>query len=299
MSGHGEVANVERDGTTQYLMRVRSMAKSSSSGFERLARYIADNVDETVNLTMEQLAQKSGASYATIYRFCVKLGLSGYKELKARLIEEMVAPRGGHGPTAVSSIDESSDTAQILDRVFDFAASTLSDCRSILDARTVDAAVAALSNATMVLIVGQGASGVAANYAFTKLVRLGVRCSAETDGMMIATRCATLGDQDVLLAVSSSGRTSEIVSAAEAARGTGATVISISDYAVSPLAALTDISLHTTPRNANLYREVELPLMTGQIAVIDSLFSCMAVRGGSAAADVFRRTRRAIDGKRM
>ena len=280
-------------------MRVRSVANNSSTALKRLANFILSNLDETVNLTMEQLAEKSGSSYATIYRFCLKTGFSGYKEFKMRLIEDLMIERGGRELSDLPTIDEASDTEHILDRVFDFAQKTLGDCRSIIDARTLDAAVAACRAAERILIVGVGTSGIAAQYAFAKLVRLGLTCRADTDGMMIAMESAVLGERDVLLAISSSGRTADIVGAAEEAKQHGCTVICISDYAVSPLSAVSDIILHTTPRNASLFKDIEMPLLGGQIAVIDSLFSCLAVRQGSRASDVYRRTRIAADKKRL
>lgn len=281
------------------LMRVRSLARSSSTGLRRLAEHILENPDDVVNLTMEQLAEHSGASYATIYRFCLKTGFSGYKEFKMRLVEDLMVERGGRELTDIPTIDESSDTQHIIDRVFEFATSTLADCRSILNARTIDAAVAAVGKAGRILIIGEGTSGITARYAFSKLVRLGLPCHAETDGVLIAMQCAILREQDVLVAISSSGRTADVVNAAEEAKLRKATVVSISDYAVSPLASVSDVVLHTTPRNANLFRDIELPLIGGQIAVIDALFSCIAIRSGRGASEAYRHTRIAVDKKRL
>lgn len=299
MAGTPQSAKPHDTAQAGCLMRVRSIARSSSAGLQRLAKYILDNPDEVMNLTMEQLAESSGASYATIYRFCLKTGFSGYKEFKARLVEDLMVERGGRELSDIPTIDESSDTEHILDKVFDFATNTLADCRSILNARTVDAAVEAVTRARRILIVGEGTSGITARYAFSKLVRLGLPCHAETDGVLIAMQAAIMRETDLLLAISSSGRTADLVNAAEEAKLRKATVVSISDYAVSPLAAVSDIVLHTTPRNANLFRDIELPLIGGQITVIDALFSCIAVRAGTSASEAYRHTRIAVDKKRL
>ena len=286
-------------GTAGCLMQVRSLANISSAALKRLARFILNQPDQTVNLTMEELAERSGASYATIYRFCLKTGFTGYKQFKARLIEDLMIERGGRELTDLPTVDESSDTNQILDKVFDFTAKTLTDCRSIIDTATMEGAVGACLAARRILIIGSGISGIGAQYTFTKFARLGLSCHAETDGVLIGMESAVLGDGDVLLAISSTGRTVDIVTAAQDAKLRGATVVSISDYAVSPLSAVSDLCIHTTPRNASLYKDIEMPLLAGQIAVIDSLFSCMAVRAGSAAAEIYRRTSMAMDRKRL
>ena len=56
-----------------------------------------------------------------------------------------------------------------------------------------------------------------------------------------------MSDKDVLFAISSSGRTGNIIEAANLANENKVTVISLTDFAVSPLTKISDLNLHTTP----------------------------------------------------
>lgn len=54
-----------------------------------IARYIINNISEAAELNLQELAEKSNTSTGTVLRFSQqKLNLSGFSELKERLIEE-------------------------------------------------------------------------------------------------------------------------------------------------------------------------------------------------------------------
>ena len=84
----------------------------------------------------------------------------------------------------------------------------------------------------------------------------------------------------------------------EVAKARGATVISLSDFAETPLSTSAQITLFTTPRNANLYKEIEMPLLIPQIAIIDSLYSCLGTRD-DAFGSIHARTKKAADQSKL
>lgn len=54
-----------------------------------VARYILENPDKVPGMSSEELARASFTSKATVVRLSQKLGLTGYQELRLRLVEEM------------------------------------------------------------------------------------------------------------------------------------------------------------------------------------------------------------------
>ena len=102
---------------------------------------------------------------------------------------------------------------------------------------------------------------------------------------------ATLRPGDLLFAISSSGRSSDIVNCAITAQKNGVTVISLSDFAVSPLTKNSDINLFTTPRNASLFQNIDMPLVVSQITVIDALYSCCCAKFPPETAQIYQSTR--------
>ena len=57
---------------------------------KKIAKYIINNYDKVVEMTVGQLASASGSSEASVSRFCKKIGVKGFHHLKISLAKEMV-----------------------------------------------------------------------------------------------------------------------------------------------------------------------------------------------------------------
>jgi RpiR family carbohydrate utilization transcriptional regulator len=108
-----------------------------------------------------------------------------------------------------------------------------------------------------------------------------------------------LTEKDILFAISSSGRTAEIVECARMANKNNVHVISLSDFAISPLTKVSNTNLYTTPRNASLFLNIDMPLIVGQIALIDILYSCCCIRMSEKAPDLYNKTKISADAEKI
>lgn len=121
------------------------------------------------------------------------------------------------------------EIAAFIDRVAD----RLSD-------EQVGALVSALEDAyrrgAKVLVMGAGRSGLVGRAFAMRLMHLGFNVY-----VLGETITPSIGRDDVVMAISGSGRTQLIVTAAEAAKKVGAKVIAITSYPDSPLGRLADI----------------------------------------------------------
>jgi len=288
------------DGLEGYpLLKIHGSLDSLSSADRRLAEYILDNPRETIDATIEELAGRAGASYATISRFCKKLGYAGYKEFKKGLIDDVVRQKEDGITTADLNVKPGLSVDQTIGRISRFSERVLRETETFLDPDQVSAAAKAMLAASTVLFVGAGTSAITARYAYTRFWRIGIPCSAEPDPVVFTMRAATLTEADVLCAVSSSGRTASVVEAAKNARAAGSTVISISDYAISPLNRVAHITLFTTPRTANNFLATEMPLLVGQILIVDALFGVISTRAPESAGEIYRRSKDAADRSKL
>ncbi|MFW6009577.1 MAG: MurR/RpiR family transcriptional regulator [archaeon] len=97
-----------------------------------IARYIINNVNEAAELNLQELAEKSNTSTGTVLRFSQqKLNLSGFSELKERLIEEKSVNSYGK-ETEVDFEEEQSNlykniTAKILNKSFENITNIIED----------------------------------------------------------------------------------------------------------------------------------------------------------------------------
>lgn len=277
------------------ILKIRGVYASLKSAERRLADYILNNAGEVVNITMEELERRSASSYATIYRFCKKLGFSGFKELKQALVHDILQESPAPSTIEDMLIRPSMSMREIVERTFAFSSQILQDCHSMVDLPQMERAVDLLTSGGEVLFVGSGTSGVSGAYAFTKFFRLGIDCHVQSDPVLSKMKAGILGPGDVLFAISSSGRTRHALESARLAKERGATVIALTDYAVSPLSKIADVNLYTTPRNVNHHLELEMPLVIGQITIIDALQMCCISRLPDEAVEAYRITKGAAD----
>ncbi len=112
-----------------------------------------------------------------------------------------------------------------------------------LDEKETEDMVGVIQNASRVFLMGAGRSGLAARAFAMRLVQLGLTAyvigESVTPGMK---------DDDILIAVSGSGQTSSIISAAEVAKGIGSKVLAVTSYPDSLLGEVADLTVEIKGR---------------------------------------------------
>lgn len=272
-------------------LRIKGMYDSLKSAEARLADFILQNPEESINLTIQELADQSNTSYATVTRFCKKMGYSGYKDFRNGMIQDAVNHQSYEALEEDLNISLQESIETISENIYRFFIRSLEESLSILNYNLIEQAVDALTHANTICFIGTGTSGISARYAYSRFFRIGLSCVFEADATLYRMQVSTLKPGDVLFAISSSGRSSDIVKCATIARKNGVKVISLSDFAVSPLTKNSDITIFTTPRNASLFQNIDMPLVVNQITVIDVLYSSCCSRFPEEAARIYQNTR--------
>ncbi len=102
--------------------------------------------------------------------------------------------------------------------------------------QSVDLLINAYKNKKLVLVMGAGRSGLVGRAFAMRLMHLGYTVHVLGDTIAPPVR-----ENDVVVAISGSGRTKLIVTAAEAAKTVGAKILAITSYPESPLAKISDV----------------------------------------------------------
>ena len=171
-------------------------------------------------------------------------------------------------------------------------------CGVTLDRCAVAAAVERLGRAGRVEWVGVASAGLVAAEGALKLRKLGVDSIAHADGHQQVMSAALLGQGDVLIVVSHSGRTLDVLESAEAARAGGASVIAITGVTASPLARLADTVLPTVSFDTAFQVE-PMASMLAQLAMVQVLFLALLEAGGHAAVDRLARTQQVLESRHV
>jgi RpiR family carbohydrate utilization transcriptional regulator len=220
------------------LARIEGMRAQLRPSERKLADYIVDAPRKVLDLAMTELAERAGVSQPTIARFCQALGCSGFREFKIRLAQSTA--RGV--PSVYGDVLPDEPAPGVVAKVFDRTIGALIDVRNSLSADSIASAIELLAHASRIEIYGAGSSGIAAQDIQHKFFRLGIPCVAYADSHTYSISAALLSPGDVVMAISNTGRTRDIVDAARAALACDAKVIAIT-HSNSPLAQVATISL--------------------------------------------------------
>lgn len=274
--------------------RLREEKSTFRDSEEKAADYILAHSGEVVNLPITELAERIGVSEATIVRMCKKIGFHGFQELKINLAIETVSPiQAVH-----EEIAEDDDASLIMKKLVSANVRTLQATLDVLSEADLRLAVEKLHAARAIQLYGVGGSGPVAMDAAHKLMKTGKPVTAYTDTHMQAMAASLAEPDDVVVAISHSGSSRDIIDALAIAKSRRATTIGITRYARCPIDKVLDIKLGTSSCET-LYRMESTSSRIAQLVIIDALFIGICLRDPESAVHNIRVTREAIAPKRF
>ena len=110
-----------------------------------------------------------------------------------------------------------------------------------------------------------------------KFFRLGISCGWQSDSHMQAMSAALMTSRNVVVAISHSGSTKDIVESLEIAKANGATTIAIVSHRKSPVASLADIALFVHAKETG-YKPEPMSSRIAHLSVIDVLAVGVALK---------------------
>ncbi|WHP32378.1 MurR/RpiR family transcriptional regulator [Trabulsiella odontotermitis] len=213
------------------LLRLRQSVSGYSPTQQKLGEFVLHDPANVLYMTITELARESGTSEASVTRLCRALGCKGYNEFKMALALDTQQPSSGQQP------------ADEIDHIVNESVQALQDTAKLLDRALLTSAVEALHQARSVQIYGVAASAILGEYLHYKLLRLGKPAQLFSDMHRAAMNASTLSEEDLVVAISSSGSTRDLLHVVKQARKHGVCVLTLSNTSRSPLASLSDILL--------------------------------------------------------
>ena len=262
------------------LDRIKASLPSLAPAEQRVGKLVLLDPRTFASLPVTELADRAHVSKPTVVRFCRSMGYDGLSDFKLKLagtVSEGV-------PFIHRSVDVDDKTSDVLVKVIDNTVAAFlkyrNDASSHAIEKAVDALVTTYSKRGRIEFYGAGNSGIVAQDAQHKFFRLGINAIAYSDGHMQVMSASLLGPGDCVVIISNSGRTRDLMDAADIARKHGATVIVITTSG-SPLAQSGHIHLSADhPEGYDRYSPMTSRLM--HLMVIDIVATCLALRIGGA-----------------
>lgn len=226
------------------LERIEASLEALTCSEQRVAKQVLHNHRRLSGMSIGEIATAAHVSKPTVLRFCRSLGYRGFAEFKKKMADNVHASQGVRHISR--NIEVSDSTSELLLKMVDASISSLISYRKCASTRALGDAVQAICQAHerggRVFFFGAGNSCVVAKDARHKFLRLGLSSIMFDDSheqLMGATLCR---ENDVVVIISNSGRTRDMLEVASTAKRAKACIVSVT-ASDSPLEALSDIHL--------------------------------------------------------
>ena len=259
-----------------------------------IADAILANPELASGMNISQIADKSGTSVASVVRFCKTLGFKGYPEFRMALIGQLsrqIAQGTDLQLDGGITVDDSA--AEVIRKIAYADSLAIKTTAERLDVETFIKTVDAWEAASTIGIIGFASSGYVAMDLQLKLNRLGKRSVAWSDLHTALTSISLLKKGDVLVAISHSGTTLDIIDVISEFKEKGITIVLSTNALRSPATAIADLTLFTSARETTL-RSGATASRIAQLTVVDCLCVSLAQRNWSGTKAALDQSRAAV-----
>ena len=211
-----------------------------SKGQKLISNYILENYDKAAYMTASKLGKIVHVSESTVVRFAIELGFDGYPEFQHAL-QEIVRTR----LTAAQRMEVTNTLmgdGDVLSKVLLGDAEKIKRTLEDIDEAAFEEAVQHLANAKNIYILGVRASSSLAGFLAhgLRMISDNVRFVQTTSGSEMFEQIMSIGEDDVMVAISFPRYSKRLKNATSFAKHAGADVIAITDSTASPIAPSAD-----------------------------------------------------------
>ncbi|WP_411169248.1 MurR/RpiR family transcriptional regulator [Clostridium sp. MB05] len=193
-----------------------------------IADYIMQYGDEIKNINITDLAKEIGTSGATITRFAKKIGCDSFVDMKIKL---------GSNKVEVHVNDEDG----IFSYAYQYYNEVIERTKMLIDKEAIFKIVNEIKKARNIYIYGVGSSGLTGEEMMQRLLRMGFNVHCISDSHMMIINSSIVSEHDLVIGISISGETEEVIHALKISRENGAKIVSITSFEGSSISKYSDI----------------------------------------------------------
>ena len=222
------------------LQRIKDKLPEMSKAQKLLSNYILENYEKAAYMTACKLADTVGVSESTVVRFAFELEYDGYPEL-LQALRDVVRTRLTSFQR-VEVINNIIGEGDVLTKVLMTDANKIKRTLDDIDRAAFDSAIRNIISARNIYIMGVRSCSFLAGFLNHSLRMLfdNIKFVQTTSGSEMFEQIMSIGQGDVMVAISFPRYSKRIINAVDFAKNSGAHVIALTDSNLSPIAANAD-----------------------------------------------------------
>jgi DNA-binding MurR/RpiR family transcriptional regulator len=249
----------------EFVNRIYSNLGNYSKSEKKVVDLIISNPQFVINATISQLANRAGISEASVSRFCKRIDLNGFHHLKVLLAQSSLINAESPSSTSLTNHDK------ILDKLMSDKEEEIQATLEGFDKTLIKNVTKIIKDARLIQIMAEGNTFPVALDACFKFNQIGRLAFTSSSWEVAMGQTLNLNDSDVLIVISNSGESRQLLQLIEVAKRNQVTIITLTNNESSPIAALSDHNVVTASRGTIFMSEYFFSRVSA-VTAIEAIF---------------------------
>ncbi|MBN6066994.1 MurR/RpiR family transcriptional regulator [Aggregatibacter actinomycetemcomitans] len=272
------------------LNTISALYQSLTKTEKKIADVISQSPEMVMQYSLSELASNLNVGEATFVRFCRTLGFKGFSDFKLEFSIELATARESRDDTVLETeIMPDDDSLKIAHKLQAAISKVMDETVNLLDFQQLEDVVRAIQKAKRVFLFGVGSSGVTAEDAKNKFMRIGVPVDATGNNHFMYMQAALLKETDVAMGISHSGYSQETAHTLKIAKQNGATTVALTHSLRSPITEHADFVLVNGNKQGKLQGD-SIGTKIAQLFVLDLIYALLVQAEQDAATKTKQKT---------
>ena len=272
------------------LNTVSTLYQSLTKTEKKIADVISQSPEMVMQYSLSELASNLNVGEATFVRFCRTLGFKGFSDFKLAFSIELATARESRDDTVLETeIMPDDDSLKIAHKLQAAISKVMDETVNLLYFQQLERVVQAIQKAKRVFLFGVGSSGVTAEDAKNKFMRIGVPVDATGNNHFMYMQAALLKETDVAIGISHSGYSQETAHTLKIAKQNGATTVALTHSLRSPITEHADFVLVNGNKQGKLQGD-SIGTKIAQLFVLDLIYALLVQAEQDAATKTKQKT---------
>lgn len=253
---------------------IGSLQNSLTKTEKKIAQAILSQPDLLSQCSLSEVAHQLDVGEATFIRFCRTLGFKGYTDFKLDLAIELATQQKESSVLLDTDVAENDTPKEIAIKLQATLNNVIAETVNLLNYDELQQVVAEMRRANRIFLFGVGSSGLTAEDAKHKLMRIGLQTDAVTNNHFMYMQASLLKEGDVVIGISHSGYSEETTKALRIAQENQAKTVAITHNLRSPITEVADYVLINGNRQGQM-QGGSIGTKTTQLFVLDLIYTLL------------------------
>lgn len=277
---------------------IGSLQNSLTKTEKRIAQAILTQPDLLSQCSLSEVARQLDVGEATFIRFCRTLGFKGYTDFKLDLAIELATQQKESNSLLDTDVAETDTPKEIAIKLKATLSNVIAETVNLLNYDELENVVREIRAAKRIFLFGVGSSGLTAEDAKHKFMRIGLQTDAVTNNHFMYMQASLLKKGDVVIGISHSGYSEETTKAMRIAQENEAVTVAITHNQRSPITEVANYVLINGNRQGQM-QGGSIGTKTTQLFVLDLIYALLVKAEPEKAIQQKQKTLNVILEQRM